>query len=146
MPAIDEDIAAVSAMLSNAEVGEASTKVNAAIRTALGRPRRDSLGVTHVAPARFTRGDKLTLTLSATTDTTAVRLHYRHVNQAEKYVTADMERHGERFAASIPATYTQTRFPLEYYFEVQQADGKAGLHPGFTPELTNQPYYMVRSV
>ena len=146
LPAIDQDIAAVSAMLGNAKAGETSPKVNAAMRVVLGRPHRVSLGVQHGAPAHFTRGEKLTLTLSAGVDIAAVRLHYRHVNQAENYVTAEMERRNRLFGASIPGAYTETVFPLEYYFEVQKNDGKAGLHPGFTPELTNQPYYVVRSV
>ena len=146
LPAIDKDIAAVSAMLGNAKAGEASPKVNAAMRLVLGRPNRVSLGVQHAAPAHFTRGEKLTLTLSAGVNVAAVRLHYRHVNQAENYVTAEMERRDSLFDASIPAAYTENVFPLEYYFEVQMVDGKAGLHPGFRPELTNQPYYVVRSV
>jgi hypothetical protein len=51
---------------------------------------------------------------------------------------------GGEFAAVIPAEYTRAEFPLEYYFEVQMSDGKVGLFPGFAPELTNQPYFVVR--
>ena len=40
---------------------------------------------------------------------------------------------------------TQTQFPLEHLFEVSLEGDTAGLHPGFNPELTNQPYFVVRS-
>jgi hypothetical protein len=53
-----------------------------------------------------------------------------------------MARQGAEFAAVIPADYTRTEFPLEYYFEVRKGDGTAGLFPGFMPELTNQPYFV----
>jgi hypothetical protein len=65
------------------------------------------------------------------------------VDQAENYVVIAMEGRGSKYAASIPAGYTKTEFPLQYLFEVRMRDGKAGLHPGFTPELTNQPYFVV---
>jgi hypothetical protein len=111
----------------------------------LGRPRRAAIGVKHAAPARFAHGNALVLTLSAPADIAGVILHYRHVDQAENYATVAMERDGEEFGASIPAEYTQTEFPLEYFFEVHMADGKTALHPAFTKELTNQPYFVVRS-
>jgi hypothetical protein len=45
-----------------------------------------------------------------------VRLYYRHVNQAERYKAV----------------------------EVEMAAEKAFLYSGFSPELTNQPYFVVR--
>jgi hypothetical protein len=115
------------------------------MRMALGRPHRATIAVKHAAPAHFARGNALVLTLSAPADIASAILHYRHVDQAENYATMAMERHGEEFGASIPAEYTQTEFPLEYFFEVRMADGKTALHPGFSQELTNQPYFVVRS-
>ncbi|HEV2485944.1 MAG TPA: hypothetical protein VGT08_10455 [Terracidiphilus sp.] len=145
LPAIDKDIAALTAMLDSAGSKGTSPKVEAAMRIALGRPYRAAIAVKHAAPARFARGNALSLTLSAHADITSAILHYRHVDQVDNYATVAMERQGEGFGASIPAEYTQTEFPLEYYFEVQMADGKTALHPGFTQELTNQPYFVVRS-
>ncbi len=146
LPAIDKDIAALSAMLNSAKGDQTSAKIEAALHAVLGRPERASLAVNHAAPARFTRGDALPLRLSASAEIEDVFLHYRHVNQAENYVVVTMEKRGSEYSASIPASYTQPMFPLEYFFEVRQSDGKAGLYPGFTPELTNQPYFVVRSV
>ena len=57
LPAIDKDIAALSAKLnSRAAPKEASRKVLAAIQTALGRPNRAPAVAEHVLPARFKRG------------------------------------------------------------------------------------------
>src|SRR6266702_3431192 len=75
-----------------------------------------------------------------------VSLNYRHIDQAENYVELAMERNGSQWSAHIPAPYTNTMFPLQYYFKVTGDDGSAALHPGFSPELTNQPYFVVRSI
>jgi hypothetical protein len=146
LPAIDKDIAALSAMLNSATSAQTSPKVKQAMGTVLGRPQRVSMAAQHTAPARFKRDEALSLALSAPAGVAAVRLHYRHVDQAENYISVAMEQQGSRYLASIPATYTATLFPLEYFFEVSMSDGSAGLYPGFTPELTNQPYFVVRSV
>ena len=47
-----------------------------------------------------------------------MRLHYRHVDQAERWKQVDMQEDGESFTAAIPADYTQSDFPLEYYFDL----------------------------
>ena len=70
-------------------------------------------------------------------------MHYRHVNQAEIYLSLAMQRQGSDHVAIIPAAYTDTTFPIEYFFEFSNGDGKKGLFPGFTSNLTNQPYFVV---
>jgi hypothetical protein len=74
----------------------------------------------------------------------SVRLHYRHVNQAERWRSVEMLGDG-RFAAAIPADYTASPFPLEYYFELRDSNGGAVLFPGLAPDFSNQPYYAVRA-
>jgi len=145
VPAIDKDIAALSAIRQGGARSEASTKTRAAIEASLGRPVRAAIHATHAAPAGFKRGADLHISIVVPQETKGVRLHYRHVDQAENYITAEMERNGTLFEARIPGEYTQTDFPLEYFFGVQKADGTAGLYPGFSPELTHQPYVVVRS-
>ena len=49
-----------------------------------------------------------------------------------------------RYRATIPPTYTDSHFPLQYYFEIQHAASSATLYPGLGPELNNQPYFVVR--
>jgi len=46
--------------------------------------------------------------------------------------------------ATIPAEYTSTPYPLQYYFEISDGPASANLNPGLGPELTNQPYFVVR--
>ena len=44
--------------------------------------------------------------------------------------------------APIPAAYTDSPYPLQYYFELRTATS-ATLHPAFNPTLSNQPYFAV---
>ena len=68
----------------------------------------------------------------------AATLHYRRVNQVERFVAAPM--HGTPWTAVIPAEYTRSPFPLQYYFSFE---GSA-MWPGLGPNLANQPYFVVR--
>jgi hypothetical protein len=116
-----------------------------AISTVIGRQLRPAPGASHTPPDIFTPGSALSLALNADADTTAVRLYYRHVNQAEAWVSVAMSASGRTFSATIPAAYTQTPYPLQYYFALTK--GNSGvLFPGFDSTLANQPYYVVRSV
>ena len=103
-----------------------------------GRPRAE-----HVLPAHFKRGHELPLTISVSGDTQDVRMYYRHVNQAETYLSVAMQRQGSDHVAIIPAAYTDTTFPIEYFFEFSNGDGKKVLYPGFASDLTNHPYFVV---
>jgi hypothetical protein len=71
-------------------------------------------------------------------------MYYRHVNQAERFESVEMPLQGGAYRASIPAAYTDSPYPLQYYFEVKEFAGKAWLYPGFAADLANQPYYVVR--
>ena len=42
--------------------------------------------------------------------------------------------------------YTDSPYPLQYYFELRDARGHAWLYPGFRADLCNQPYFVVRQV
>jgi hypothetical protein len=75
-----------------------------------------------------------------------VTLYYRHVNQAERFRSVSMEAREDQYHAAIPADYTGTAYPLQYYFEVQVTTGNAVLYPGLTPALTRQPYVLVRRI
>jgi len=146
LPAIDRDIAALSALLDDNLTKQISPKVEAAMRIAQRPPQRTSPAIHHTSPMRFKQGGALRLVLSGPGSITNVEVHYRHLNQAENYISIAMEKQGAEYAASIPAPYTTTNFPLEYFFSVTTSDGKTSLYPGFTPQRTNQPYFVVRSV
>ena len=144
LPDIDKDIAALATRLEKADPAAPSSAVKAAIAEGLGRPVRDIVACTHTAPTRFRPGQPLELTITPAKKFAGVRLYYRHVNQAERYESADMAVAGSRYQAAIPATYTASNYPLEYYFELRQAPDHATLYPGFNPDRTNQPYFVVR--
>ena len=71
-------------------------------------------------------------------------LHYRRVNQAERWQYVTMDRKGSAYSASIPGAYTDSPYPLQYYFELKSAPDRAWLYPGFPPDLAGQPYFVVR--
>ena len=73
------------------------------------------------------------------------RLYYRHVTHAERYQAVEMAATGNRYRAVVPATYTDSPYPLQYYFELGQGPDSATLYPGFGADLVNQPYFVVGS-
>ena len=141
---IDADIAAVEARGGRATAGGAGDAVARAVGEALGRPARPNVEGRHVPPARFTPGEALPVSLAAVKDHASVRLHYRHVNQAERWQATPMRSAGRVWEAVVPADYTQGAYPLQYYFEVTDTPGSIGLHPGLGEGRTRQPYYVVR--
>ena len=149
LPAMDADIATMEQALTSAASDTAeSAEVRAAIDEMIGRPERPAPVCRHMVPAGFVPGEQLelTLTVHAPASPAAVRVHYRHVNQAERYQMEEMVRQGEAHRATIPAAYTDSRFPLQYYFELREGLDRASLYPGFMPDLANMPYFVVRQV
>ncbi len=140
LPAIDADIAAVEKKLGGAKDGAAP----AAMSEALGRPRRVIANLRHDPVVRFKAGQALDIEVSLAKKAAAVRLFYRRVTQAERFQTAEMEYRDNRYRASIPAAYTDSPYPLQYYFEIEQGPNEVTLFPGFGANLTGQPYYVVR--
>ncbi|HYM10876.1 MAG TPA: hypothetical protein VEU62_09085, partial [Bryobacterales bacterium] len=103
----------------------------------------------HAPAAHFRPGQPLEIELSLEKDSAgphplSVHLHYRQVNQAERYRVAEMEPRDNRYRAAIPGDYTESPYPLEYFFELKDGSGAAWLYPGFEPDLSNQPYFVVR--
>ncbi len=136
LPAIDQDIADMEKLLPQTTASEPVPSV---------RPR-PTAACRHTPPASFRPGQPLPLEL-AVDRAASVRLHYRRVDQAEPWQSADMQLRDQRYRAVIPAAYTKSPYPLEYYFELRTAPESAWLYPGFAPDLSNQPYFVVtRSV
>jgi hypothetical protein len=55
----------------------------------------------------------------------------------------DMQSGAGGYTASIPGEYTESPYPLEYYFELRGGSGTAWMHPVFNSTLSNQPYYAI---
>jgi hypothetical protein len=144
LPAIDQDLAAVKA--AHFEAGpEAGDRVLRAIAQAAGRPVRASVKCTHNAPRSFRPGSPVSLTLEVqSAEPEAARLHYRRVNQAERWQSLDMKRQGGACEATIPAAYTHSPFALEYYFELRPSGASPTLYPGFDPLFANEPYFVLQ--
>jgi hypothetical protein len=144
LPAIDADIALVAKQLDAARASEGSH--TGAIQAALARPQRNPVSCSHVPAPSFRPGQPLNIELSVAKSATPVSAHlyYRRVNHAERYQSAKMEYKDGRYHTTVPGGYTDSAYPLEYYFELRQGVASAWMFPGFTPELTNQPYFVVR--
>lgn len=95
---------------------------------------------------RFERGSAFLVRLrEAEGSVDRATLHYRRLNQGERFQTAEMRRCDGGFAASIPAEYTAGSFPLVLFVEAQAAGDPPVILPGFEPCLDNQPYIVVHS-
>jgi hypothetical protein len=140
---IDEDIAQMEQGLESAKSVD-DARVHAAVAEALGRPQRTITRCRHVPPPRFRRREALPIQIAVMGRAKAVRMYYRHVNQAERFESVEMQVQGGTYRAVIPAAYTDSPYPLQYYFEVRESAEKAWLYPGFAADLANQPYYVVR--
>ena len=141
LPAFDDDIGDMARRLDDAK--PAPERARQAVAEALGRPRRPSVPCRHTPPAVFHPGQPLELELAAPKLVSA-RMYYRHVNQAERFESAEMQARDNGYRAAIPAGYTQSLYPLQYYFELKSAPDQAWLFPGFAANLSNQPYFVVR--
>jgi len=107
---------------------------------------KPAAGATHTQPSIFKKGDELRLSIYTDGTTVSAKLYYRHINQAEEWMSENMTKSGNNFTASIPGSYTNTVFPLQYYFGLNKGNNSGVIFPGFDQTLANQPYYHVRSI
>jgi hypothetical protein len=148
LPAIAEDIALMAKKAEQIPLGSAKSdpRISKAIAHALGRPNRIKISTRHAQPAHFKPDQPVELLVSFDKVPKSARLFYRHVNHGERYKALDMKAEGLSFKAEIPAAYTNTEYPLEYYFELRESPESACLYPGFNEKLDNQPYFVVRKI
>jgi hypothetical protein len=92
--------------------------------------------IAHTPPPHFQPGKEFDIVAHGDGAT----LYYRHVNQSERWRSLSLIRRGPGVCgAIIPAEYTNSKYPIEYYFFVA---GK--FDPGFGPNHDGTPYYVVR--
>ena len=89
-------------------------------------------------------GQPLTIELQLEKPADSVQLYYRHVNQAERYQTITTDGTDRKRKATIPSTYTDSAYPLQYYFEIGISPRVKVLYPGLSAALMQQPYFVVR--
>ena len=142
---IDEDIARMEARAAATVAVSDDQRVRGAVAGALATVARLPAPCTHTPPAGFTPRAAVPLELRiAGGGAEAVRCHYRHVNQAERFMTLAMEKEGSVHRASIPAAYTDSPYPLQYYFTLSKEGSPASMHPGLGSERMSQPYFVLR--
>lgn len=148
IPAFDADIADLRERLA-APVAPAS-KIDAAaaqraLKMATAEPARPVIAVQHATKDKFHSGQPLVVTLDCGRAALhGVRLHYRHVNQADRWQSVELARIGTSFQGEIPAAYTARRYALQYYFEIATGPAEATLFPALAADLANVPYFVLR--
>jgi hypothetical protein len=151
LAAIDQDLEAMKALSSSAAPDSRATEAGKAVAEIKAPIRRPEFKVTHQAPANFRPGQTVPLSVSLVAPTSggesvAVIMHYRHVNQAERWQQAATSHDGgNTYKGEIDGSYTQSVYPLQYYFELRTGEENAALYPGFNAELNNQPYFVVQA-
>lgn len=154
--AIDADIADMEKL-----VGQTSGKalasrpepkaVGEAIKTVLEYPLKENQiagGVEHRPPSRFRRGEAVPIEAvpKRGSDLRTVRLRFRRVNQGESWKSSDMEYGGNHYLAEVPGSYSDSPYPLQYYFECTPNSGRPWFYPDLTVRWQGQPYFVIRQV
>ncbi|RYE88808.1 MAG: hypothetical protein EOP19_00170 [Hyphomicrobiales bacterium] len=123
--------------LGGTESVAADAATNAAI-AALETRRPTRAEPRDIGGGRFTAGEAVPVSIAVRADAAPI-LHYRHVNQAERWRSAPMEPRGEGYRAEIPGEYTASAFHLQYFVSFNH-DGESVLVPGLDGDLANEPY------
>jgi hypothetical protein len=140
---IDADIAALQKRLDGA-TNSHHPGIAGARAAALAHVPRRTQTARHTPPVNFHAGQAVALALVPDRKTASARLYYRHVDQAERYAHVEMAAQGEAWRAEIPAAYTQSAYPLQYYFELRGDAKNAWLYPGLGTDLLHQPYFVLQ--
>ena len=146
LPAIDKDVAFMVNLLEQTPQNTdlIDERVSLAIKEATGSPVRTTASVIHYQPEGYKAGIPINIQISLDSKPSIVLIHFRHVNHAERFETSEMMFTGTFYQTVIPAVYTDSEYPIQYYFEMKEGSDKAWLYPGFNPDLTNQPYFIIR--
>jgi hypothetical protein len=149
LQAIDRDIVAMKMKTDSenrefSKPGFAKSEIKTQIQEATGRPNRAMIAAHHIPLPTFRPAQPIEIELRLEKSAQQVRLYYRHVNQGERFQMASMQSEGSRFRAVVPADYTDSPYPIQYYFEIQRDSQNVSLHPGLGRDLVQQPYFVTR--
>jgi hypothetical protein len=148
---IDGDLADMETRLHNIQPLTPAVTVDTAVAqraidTALARPNRLTVAASHTPAANFDPGKpvEVSVAFNANRKNRKVNLFYRQADQSQRWHSVEMQGKDNEFRSTIPGDYTQSPYPIQYYFEVHEPTGST-IFPGFSPDLSNQPYILVRS-
>jgi hypothetical protein len=141
LPAIDADLADMQAKYD--AVADAAVAAPPPIDEL--DPPGPPLAFVHAPVERVSRGMPAVLSLEVEAHIAAIDVHYRHVNQAETYRVLALARTSDQcWTTTIPADYTDSPFPLQYYF-IARAAANVWRIPDLAADLANQPYWLIRT-
>lgn len=145
LPAIDQDLGYMEKMLRSKIGGSVSFPDHPSSSASDWlRLRPQMPKCQHDVPKHFIPGESIEIVLnSESAEMKTVKLHYRHVNQVEAYNILPMTKKNKTWSYSIPGDFTDSQYPLMYFFEFQDASGNGWFYPGFNEDFANQPYYSV---
>ncbi len=103
---------------------------------------RPTIAAHHTPAQSFHPGSDLALAVTTPTAVTSAILWYRHVNHGERWLSTPMQKVLSSHTAAISAAYTDSPYPLQYFFEFHTA-AAATLHPPLNATWSNQPYYAI---
>ena len=136
LPLIDEDIAEMEQRLASAQIAGRCARECGGRGSARAGRGGDMARCRHQPPPRFRRKEALRAAdCGSAAKRASVRMYYRHVNQAERFESVDMQLQSGTYRAVIPAAYTDSHYALQYYFEVRESAGEgvalSGIRGGF---------------
>ncbi len=148
LPAIEKDISDMESVASQDTIKrtidcKAGKSIVARI-LAWSTPQRDDCH--HVPPIGFLRGTDIDLSCRlANGSRNTVHLYYRRVDQSECWQSLVLDWHDGCYSGCITGGYTDTSYPLQYYFEIDKGSYSV-LCPGLTEDLSNEPYFTIRQI
>jgi hypothetical protein len=107
-------------------------------------PVRPVFRVDHKPAGTFKRGKSVVIQVTPKGKVDLVELRYRRVNQADAWQSARMIGESGSWTKEVPAAYTDSPFPLQYYFVIHRGKDVPALHPGLGASLMDQPYFVAR--
>ncbi|MEO7309276.1 MAG: hypothetical protein ABIX01_02680 [Chitinophagaceae bacterium] len=148
IPSFDEDIADLKSQIK-CDIIPANTfditLINRAVEKVISTPQKPIVKVVHQPATHFEHGKCLPISIVVTEKPNKVSLYYRHVNQADRWRTVELIANKLTFSGEIPSGYTDHRFPLQYYFEIELSPTLAVLHPTLVNNLATVPYYTIQA-
>lgn len=148
LPAIDEDIAEMQRLLNTTPTTTLRpASVVMAVSKCIEKPKKIIINAQHQPQRKFVPGKDIAIDITLAKKPQAVILHYRHINHAERYNSIEMKASSSnKYIATIPGSYTDSPYPLAYYFEIKENLEVASIYPGLGKKLTQQPYFVIRQI